>query len=116
MTHFRKLAAAMFLLSSAFAAGLLAQEKMTLQQFIDEAVRNSAAVQIAGESVSGAEYRIQEARSQVLPQVSLGSTYTRLSLVSEFDVPGLGHFKFGTADNLSLRVGASAPVFTWGLR
>ena len=114
MTHFRKLAAAMFLLSSAFAAGLLAQEKMTLQQFIDEAVRNSAAVQIAGESVSGAEYRIQEARSQVLPQVSLGSTYTRLSLVSEFDVPGLGHFKFGTADNLSLRVGASAPVFTWG--
>jgi len=114
MTHFRKLTATVFLLSSVWTAGLLAQEKMTLQQFINEAVRNSAAVQIAGESVSGAEYRIQEVRSQYLPQVGFGSSYTRISLLSEFDIPGLGHFKFGTPDNLSFRLGASAPVFTWG--
>ena len=98
----------------ALSAGLLAQEKMTLQQFIDEAVRNSAAVQIAGESVSGAESRVREARSVSLPQVSFASSYTRLSLTSEFDIPNLGHFKFSSPDNYSFRLGAAQPLFTWG--
>jgi outer membrane protein TolC len=87
---------------------------MTLQQFIDEAVRNSASVQIAGEAVAGAEFKIREARSQYLPQVGLASSYTRISLLSEFDVPGLGHFKFSTPDMLNFRLGATEQVFTWG--
>jgi outer membrane protein TolC len=87
---------------------------MTLQQFIDAAVTNSAAVQIAGESVAGAEFRLREAKSQYLPQVSLASSYTRISLLSEFDIPGMGHFKFGTPNNLNFRLGASEQVFTWG--
>jgi outer membrane protein TolC len=94
--------------------GLRAQEKMTLQQFIDEAVRNSPSVQISGEAVAGAESKVREARSQYLPQVSFGSSYTRISLLSEFDIPGFGHFKFGTPNNLSFRLGASEQVFTWG--
>jgi outer membrane protein len=94
--------------------GLRAQEKMTLQQFIDEAVRNSPSVQISGEAVAGAESKVREARSQYLPQVSFGSSYTRISLLSEFDIPGMGHFKFGTPNNLSFRLGASEQVFTWG--
>jgi outer membrane protein len=95
-------------------SGLRAQEKMTLQQFIDEAVRNSPSVQIAGEAVAGAESKIREARSQYLPQVSFGSSYTRISLLSEFDIPGMGHFKFGTPNNLNFRLGATEQVFTWG--
>jgi outer membrane protein len=93
---------------------LRAQEPMTLEQFIDTAVKNSPAVQIAGESVAGAEFRIREAKSQALPQINLGSSYTRISLLSEFDIPGMGHFKFGTPNNLNFRVGASEQVFTWG--
>lgn len=114
MTHFRKLAAAVFLPTIVFAAGLAAQEKMSLQQFIDEAVRNSASVQIAGEAVAGAGFRVREAKSQTLPQISLGGTYTRISLVQEFDIPNLGHFKFSTGDNLGFRAAASEQIFTWG--
>jgi outer membrane protein len=114
MTHFRKFAAVMFLLPSVFAAGLPAQEKMNLQQFIDEAVRNSASVQIAGEAVAGAGFKVKEAKSQTLPLVSLASTYTRISLVQEFDIPGMGHFKFSTPDNLGFRAAASEQIFTWG--
>jgi outer membrane protein len=95
-------------------SGLLGQERMTLQQFIDEAVRNSPAVQISGEAVAGAESKIRESRSQSLPQVGLGSSYTRISLLSEFDIPGMGHFKFGTPNNLNFRLGATEQVFTWG--
>lgn len=114
MTHFRKLTAMVFLLSSALAAGLPAQERMTLQQFIDEAVRSSPAVQIVGEAVAGAELKVREAKSLSLPQVSLTSSYTRISLTSEFDVPGMGRFKFSTPNNLTFRLGATEPVFTWG--
>ena len=87
---------------------------MTFRQFIDEAVKNSPTVQIAGEAVAEAESKVREARSQYLPQVNFGSSYTRISLLSKFDVPGLGHFKFGTPNNLSFRLGATEPVFTWG--
>lgn len=96
------------------AAGLPAQERMTLQQFIDVAVQNSAAVQIAGEGVAGAGLKVRESKSQYLPQVSLSSSYTRISLVQEFDIPGIGHFKFASPNNYNLRLGAAEQVFTWG--
>ncbi|MGA2533303.1 MAG: TolC family protein [Candidatus Aminicenantales bacterium] len=98
----------------ASAPVLRAQDKLTLEQFISAAVRNSAAVQIAGESVSGAEYRVREAMSSNLPQVSFASSYTRLSLTSEFDIPNLGHFKFSSPDNYSFRLGGTQALFTWG--
>ncbi len=95
-------------------AGLRAQERMNLQQFIDLAVQNSAAVQIASEGVTGAGLKVREAKSQYLPQVNLGSSYTRISLVQEFDIPGIGHFKFASPNNYNFRLGASEQVFTWG--
>jgi len=91
-----------------------AQERMTLQQFIDAAVKNNASVLIAGEAVAGAEFRIREAKSSLLPQVNLGSSYTRLSLTQEFDIPNFGHFKFSAPNSYSFRAGATQPVFTWG--
>ncbi len=93
---------------------LAAQEKMTLQQFIDTAVRNSAAVQIAGEGVAGAADAVRVAKSGVLPQVSLSGTYTRLNLTQEFDIPDLGHFKFSAPDTYGFSLGATEQVFTWG--
>ena len=95
-------------------AGLRAQERLNLQQFIDLAVQNSAAVQIASEGVTGAGLKVREAKSQYLPQVNLGSSYTRISLVQEFDIPNIGHFKFASPDNYNFRLGASEQVFTWG--
>jgi outer membrane protein TolC len=95
-------------------SGLRAQDRMNLQQFIDQAVQNSAAVQIVSENVTGAGLKVRESKSQYLPQVNVASSYTRISLVQEFDIPNLGHFKFGTPDNVSFRLGASEQVFTWG--
>jgi len=114
MTRRRKGTIAATAVLAAAVSLLQAQEKMTLQQFIDEAVRNNASVRIAGEAVSGAEFKVREAKSLSLPQVSLASSYTRISLTNEFDFPGFGHFKFSTPDNLSFRLGAAEQVFTWG--
>jgi outer membrane protein len=112
-SHLKRTAALLAVIAVSLSP-LLAQEKMTLQQFIDTAVKNSASVQIAGESVAGAEERIREAKSFLLPQVGFASSYTRLSLVQEFDFPGMGHFKFSTPNTYSVRMGASQPLFTWG--
>jgi outer membrane protein len=114
MKQGKKLTPTVLMIFLASALSLRAQETMTLQQFIDEAVKNSAAVGIAGQAVDGAEYKIREARSQYLPQVNLSSSYTRISLLSEFDIPEMGHFKFGTPDNLNFRAGVTEQVFTWG--
>lgn len=114
MTRRRKWTTAVLAALLTFSSGLRAQERMTLQRFIDEAVRNSPSVQIAGEAVAGAESKVREAKSLYMPQVSLGSSYTRISLLSEFDIPGMGHFKFGTPNNLNFRLGATEQVFTWG--
>jgi outer membrane protein len=114
MTRKMKVTSAIAAGLAACASGLAAQDKMTLQQFIDTAVRNSPSVQIAGEAVAGAEDRIREAKSYLLPQVGFASSYTRLSLVQEFDIPSLGHFKFSTPDTYSFRLGATQPLFTWG--
>jgi len=107
-------AAVLFAALAVLASGLRAQDRMTLQQFIDTAVENSLSLRIAGRAVTGAEDRIREAKSAYLPQVNLAGSYTRISLVSEFDIPDLGHFKFGTPDNFSFRLAASEQVFNWG--
>jgi outer membrane protein len=99
---------------AASPSALRAQEKMTLQEFIDTAVRNSAAVRISGESVAGAADAVKVAKSATFPQVSLSGTYTRLSLTQEFDIPDLGHFKFSSPDTYGFSLGATEQVFTWG--
>ena len=96
------------------ASGLRAQDRMTLQQFLDTAVENSLSLRVAGQAVTAAGDKVREARSAYLPQVALAGSYTRMSLVSEFDIPDLGHFKFGTPDNFSFRLAASEQVFNWG--
>jgi len=96
------------------AAGLQAQEKLTLRQFIETAISNSASVQIAGDAVAGAESKIREAKSSLLPQVGFVSSYTRMSLTQEFDIPNFGHFKFSAPNSYALRLGATEPLFTWG--
>jgi outer membrane protein len=114
MTRKRKATTAIAVGLAACLPGLAAQEKMTLQQFIDTAVRNSPSIQIAAESVAGADFRIRETKSSLLPQVNFASSYTRLSLTQEFDIPNLGHFKFSAPNSYSFRLGATQPVFTWG--
>ncbi len=114
MSRYRKWIVVALVAACLSGPALRAQDRMTLKQFIDQAVQNSAAVQIASEGVAGAGLKVREAKSQYLPQINLGSSYTRVSLVQEFDIPNLGHFKFGTPDNVSARLGATEQVFTWG--
>jgi len=95
-----------------------AQEKpMTLKECIDLALQNSPSLKLADESVTGAELKVNESKSQLYPQVSLGSTYTRMSLVQEFEMSFGGQTfktKFGVPNNYDFRATLAEPLFTWG--
>jgi outer membrane protein TolC len=95
-----------------------AQEKpMTLKECIDLALEGSLLLQTASESVTGAELKVKESNSQLWPQVSLGGTYTRMSLVQELEMSFMGqtfNMKFGLANNYDFRATLAEPLFAWG--
>lgn len=113
----RKLSLVLFLTCLAGLSTVLAQDKLTLEQAIDLALKNSQVVQIAGESVTGAAARINESKSLYYPQLSVGGNYTRMSVLSKIQFP-LGdkvyNISFGIPDNYSFRAGVIQQVFNWG--
>jgi outer membrane protein len=95
----------------------LTPEKSTLKQFIETALQNNEGIQIAMEAINSADAKIDESKSLYYPQASLSAGYTRLSLIQEFSMPLNGTittFKFGSLNNLSLKLGVTEQVFNWG--
>ena len=102
------------LLAASAARG---QDKMPLKDAVDLILKNNAQVQIAAESVLGAEYKITESKSQYWPQVSVAGNYTRISLFGTFSLPWNGQMmtiQFGTPNNYNLRASIMEQVFNWG--
>jgi outer membrane protein len=103
-------------LAASLPAG--AQEKpMTLKEYIDLALEGSLLLQSASESVTGAELKVKESQSQLWPQVSLGGSYTRMTLVQEFEISFMGQTysaKFGVPNNYDFRATLAEPIFAWG--
>jgi len=96
---------------------LPAQEKLTLKQFVENALQNNEGIQIALEAVNNAEAKISESKSLYYPQATLSASYTRLSLTPELTMPFNGQmmtFKFASPNNYSMKLGVTEQVFNWG--
>ena len=99
------------------APAAFAQDKMTLRESAELLLKNNEQVQIALESVAGAELKINETKSLYWPQVNVTGNYTRMSLFGEFQIPYQGQMmtiKFGTPNNYNMRASIMKQVFTWG--
>jgi len=100
-----------------FVLPCLAQDKLTLRQSVDLMLKNNEQVQIAQETVTGAELKINESKSLYWPQVNVAGSYTRMSLFSEMTMQFLGqtyNFKFGLPNNYNMRASVLEQVFNWG--
>jgi outer membrane protein len=64
--------------------------KLTLEDAVNLALRNSKALQIAAEGVIKARGRVNEARAAYLPTVNSDTTFTRLDEGSSITFPGPG--------------------------
>lgn len=101
------------LIESAFAA-----EKLTLQQSIDLALKQSVLIQSAREGVRGAEAQKQEAFTGFLPKFSTSYSYTRLNEqpISTVTIPSIPPFTMptGTQNNYTWAIEVKQPLFAGG--
>jgi len=109
------------LLSFTFLEGSFAAEKLTLQQSIDLALKQSVLIQSAREGVRGAEAQKQEAFTGFLPKFSTSYSYTRLneqptSTVTLPSLPSTPPFTMpvGTQDNYTWAIEVKQPLFAGG--
>lgn len=94
-----------------------AQDKISLRESAELVLKNNEQVQIAAESVLGAELKINESKSLYWPQVNVSGSYMRMSLFSEMTIQFLGqsyNFKFGLPNNYDMRASVMEQVFNWG--
>jgi outer membrane protein len=117
MRMIRQIAVAAAVWAAVSASGASAQDRLTFKQAVDLVVKNNAQVAVAEENTVGASLKIAEAKSLYWPQVSLGGTYTRMSLFGEIQFPFNGQMttiKFGTPNNYSFTAAVVEQVFNWG--
>jgi outer membrane protein TolC len=97
----------------------LSAEKLTLQQSIDLALRQSVLIQSAQEGVKGAEAQKKEAFTGFLPKFSTYYSYSRLNVDPTLTatLPGASGpvtLVTGTKDNYSWAVEVKQPIFAGG--
>jgi len=87
-----------------------------MQESIDIALKQSAAIHSASEGVNAAESRKKEALTGFLPTLSTYYSYTRLNEAPQVKFEGTGFTPVvtGTADNYNWAVQARQPVFAGG--
>lgn len=97
---------------------LNAQEKTyTLEDAISTGLENSKQLKISHSKLIGSEARITEVGSQMLPRLSFGASYTRLSDVKPFQVtvpfsPTPISIQETILDNYQLKLSLQQPLFT----
>ncbi len=91
---------------------------LTLDQSIQLGIDNSKDLKISKSKMSGAEAKITEANSQLLPLLKFQATYQRLSNIPPFEVsiPGLTPRPIQISpvilDNYNLKLSLQQPLFT----
>ena len=108
------------------AAPAQTEDRMTLQESIDFALRESLLIHSAREGTKGAEAARKEAFTGFLPKFSTSYSYTRLNEAPAFTMPGMTLSKVpplstspmtiqsGTEDNYNWGLEVRQPVFAGG--
>ncbi len=123
-THARTVIAALVLTLSASASSSFGQEQhaLTLEDAIATGLQNSKSLKQSLARADAAREQAKSVTTTMLPAVSAGASYARLSEVPGFEIsvpfpePNGSTFTVSEAilDNWSLRVGVEQPVFTGG--
>lgn len=101
----------------AFSISLFAQEKLSLSidQALELGLKNSKILHSSLMKVKGAEAKLKESKSMILPSLKLSARYTRLSKVDPFIITTpFGSFPIapGIYDNYATQLSLSQPLFT----
>lgn len=107
-----------FILITISSLTVFAQTKiLTLQESLRIGLGNSKVLKISKARVAGAEAKVTEVSSQMLPKLTLGASYTRLSDVPPFEVnvpifPAPIKIQDVILNNYNVKLSLQQPLFT----
>jgi outer membrane protein TolC len=92
-------------------------QTLTLEQTIKIGLENSKALKISQSKIIGGDAKVSEVTSQMLPKLSLGASYTRLSSVPPFEVnvpifPAPIKIQDAILNNYNVKLSLQQPLFT----
>ncbi len=87
---------------------------LSAEDAVKIALTYNTALRTVLEEKEKARGRVLEAYGEALPTVDFNADYTRLDQVPTVDVPGLGSFPMGHANNWSYRISLTQPLFKGG--
>jgi outer membrane protein len=99
------------------ATSALSEEKvlrLTLEESIDLAIKQSMVIHSAREGVKASESGRKEALTGFFPKLSTAYSYTRLNETPTTTITGLGTTQTGTKDNYLWEVEVTQPIFAGG--
>lgn len=120
MRHLKSLVSNALLLVLLLPSTGWASERLTMEQSIEIALRNSLKLSVAQEGLQSAAFQRKEAATAFLPKMSTSYGYTRLHDDPGFYFQGFppwipaGWMKTGTKDNYQWNLEARQPLFAGG--
>ncbi len=107
----------LFILFLSATCGIFSQQKLTLEQSLELAFKNSKDLKISNSKIISSSAKVDEVKSQFLPQLKLTANYTRLSDVPAFQVKlPISPVSITISDvilnNYTIKLSLQQPVFT----
>jgi outer membrane protein TolC len=96
------------------AAQISEGDSITLDELISLTVKDHPTVNLAVESVSNADARINLAKSGFYPDISFDASYSHVAPVTKLDFPGLGTFELFPSDNYSAQISYRQMLYDFG--
>ncbi len=89
---------------------------LTYKEALNIAFEKNPDLKSMKEAVKEAEFNIKKSSSLFLPTLDINGRYTRIGVIPEFEIPGMGSFKFGTPNNYDFRLTSQYLLFDWNRR
>ncbi len=89
---------------------------ITFKQAVKTVFKNNPDINLMKENIKAADYSIKKTISSYFPSLDFNGRYTRIGIIPEFEIPGMGSFKFGTPNNYNFRITTQYMVYDWNKR
>jgi outer membrane protein TolC len=89
---------------------------ITYNQAVKDVFKNNPDINLMKENIKAADYSIKKTISSYFPSLDFNGRYTRIGITPEFEIPGMGSFKFGTPNNYNFRLTTQYMLYDWNRR
>jgi len=89
---------------------------LDFNEALNIAFKNNPDLESVKETLKQAKLSIKQSNASFLPDLKFIGNYTRTGVIPEFEIPGMGRYKFGTADNFFFELSTNYLLYDWNRR